>query len=943
MSDVHAVSSEPNSDVEEGHHQPPTSNTPVPTSSQRQNVAAFGALASRNAPQVGGSSAANTSTIRRSELPQQVGSSSLTRRHSLGATDFGRINEEISPEARRLAADFRAALQLPPIDNSSPESALRGHQMQLTAMTEAIHGVFETIAQAEGSGSGGVTLQPIADTPEIRAAQADLTVKTQHAETLESDAQTKRTAATELRSAANEAIEQAKTAHTAHGEAQRAAQAKEATATKAEAAVTKAVEAAKAKAGEATNAEKNAGAAQARAETLGEKAKEAEQAADKAQTTADNKASEARDAEKAASKANQIAQDKSDAATGAQERADELRAKADQLAAAVANTPEKDRAAVQAKATDADTQAKQAESAAKDAKAEAGEAAEHAAQLKSDAHTQKTQAGELQAQAVKAKAAAQEARTSASEASKAAAALKSEASTIRKEALTLKTNAQQLAAKAGPLRTEADEARAQAEEAGEVARRAKLHAQEADAKADDAEEEADDAEDVARTARDDAEAAGRTLQEAIANAPVQTDTGNDATDAASSSHRASTATHDAANTGDTTNAAATDNAARTGNTTWAQIGKNWTLNSLKIVGQQTLSVGVTTALREAVGAGVEALLTHTNASDEVKAGIAGGLYGSVILANLMTMLYHERQGIGNPITHAGNIAQIVSLSAAVTSAATTGTLKDLVPSLVKTFQYSGGRDVGNLYLPLGDNVPEGKANPLTVQAINSFFFYSANQMLVNSVQSFHGVSGAGFVDAMQQNKTDPNTGEAETLRSGFASLATYVVANLAGEAADQFTGRMLNNALSGGKLADLQISLKSDGWPGAEKAFDTLAADGVSRTSIFYTVYGLSAAANPKISPPHFGETGAPWLQNFVGAAFIALLCLPALMTAMKNKRSSASTTSGRAMEEGEPRITSVSTPPGTPPRNETEEIALRDQGGSTSGNRRATASDNRV
>lgn len=943
MSDVHAVSSEPNSDVEEGHHQPPpTNNTPVPTSSQRQNLSSFGALASRNAPQVGGSSGANTSSIRRSDLPVQVGSSSLTRRHSLGATDFSRINEEIPPEARRLAADFRAALQLPPIDNSSPESALRSHQMRLTAMTEAVHGAFDAIAQAEGSG-GSVTIQPIADTPEIRAAQADLTAKTQHAETLESDAQTKRNAANELRSAADEAVEQAKTAHTAHGAAQRVAQEKDASATKAETAATKAVEAAKAKAGEAADAEKNAGAAQGRAETLAGKANEAEDAADKAQTIADNKASEARDAEKTAGEANQIAQGKSDAAATAQKHADELRGKADQLAAAVATTPEKERPAAQAKAIEADKQAKQAEAVAKDAKAEAGEASEHAAQLKSAASTQKTQADELQTQAAKAKATAQEVRTSANDASKAAAALKSEASTIRKDAQALKARAQELASKAGTLRTEADKASAQAREAGEAARQTKLHAQEAAAKADDAEEEADDAEDAARTARDDAEAAGRTLQEAIANAPVQTETGNDATDAAPSSHRASTSTNDVANTGDTTNAAGTDNAARTGNTTWAQIGKNWTLNSLKIVGQQTLSVGVTTALREAVGAGVEALLTHTNASDEVKAGIAGGLYGSVILANLMTMLYHERQGIGNPTTHAGNIAQIVSLSAAVTSAATTGTLKDLVPSLVKTFQYSGGRDVGNLYFPLGDNVPEGKANPLTVQAINSFFFYTANQMLVNSVQSFHGVSGAGFVDAMNDNKTDPNTGEAETLRSGFASLATYVVANLAGEAADQFTGRMLNNALSGGNLADLQISLKSDGWPGAEKAFDTFAADGVSRTSIFYTVYGLSAAANPTISPPHFGETGAPWLQNFVGAAFIALLCLPAVMTAMKNKRNSASTTGGRAMEEGEPRITSVSTPPGTPPRNETDEIALRDQGGRTTGNRRATGSDNRV
>lgn len=932
MSDLHAVSNESNADVDGGQHQhpPSTNNPPVATSSTRPSVGAFGTLASRNA---GAASSSNTSNIRRSGLPQQVISPSLTRRHSLSATDFSRINEEISPEARQVAADFRAMLQLPPIDNSSPERALRGHEVQLTVITGAIHGAFGALAQTQGSGSTGVTIQPIADTPEIRAAQADLTAKTQRAETLESDAETKRTAATELRKAATEAQEQTKTADTAHGEAVRTAQAKEAAATNVETAAATAAKKAHAKEGEAVNAEKSAGAALERAKTLGDGASKAEKAADEAQSAADNKASEAQKAERDAGAANQDARNKSDAASGAQAQADERRAKAVELAAAVEQAPEKEKAAAQTKAAEADKQATQAESAAKEAAAKASEAAERAAQLTLAASKQQTQADALQAQAVQAKTTAQTARTSAEKASEQAAALKNEASKIRNEAQTLKADAAQLASKAGPLRADADKARTQAEEAGEAANRAKLHAQEAGAKADDAEQEADDARDAAGAARDEADAAGRTLQDAIANAPVQTATGNEATDAASSSHRASTST----------NTAGTDDAAGTGNTTWAEIGKNWTLNSLKILGQQTISVGITTALREAVGAGVQALLTHTQASDEVKAGIAGGLYGSVILANLMTMLYHEREGIGNPITHAGNIAQIVSLSAAVTSAATTGTLKDLVPSLMKTFQYSGGRDVGNLYFPLGDNVPEGKANPVTVQAINSFFFYTANQMLVNSVQSFHGVSGQGFVDGMQQNKTDPNTGEAETLRSGFASLATYVVANLAGEAADQFTGRMLNNALSGGNLADLQITLKSDGWPGAEKAFDTLAADGVSRTSIFYTVYGLSAAANPKITAPHFGEPGAPWLQNFVGAAFIALLCLPAVMTAMKSKRNSTTATGGGGVEGGEPRITTISTPPGTPPRNETRDIALRDQGGGTSGNRGATGSDHRV
>ncbi|WP_206950866.1 hypothetical protein [Trinickia acidisoli] len=929
MSDLHGVSIGATSEPEEIEDpQTQTNNPPVQSTSSRQNVGTFGAISSRNTSQAAGTT--GQSGIRRSGALPQIGAATFQRRHSLSATDTAGIHEEISVDARRVATEFSRMMGLnAPIDTTSADTTLQGHAQRLTTIAQSIHHAFDAMGQMNASGGQRLIMQPPPDTPEIRAAQANLTTRTQRADTLEGDAQTLRTAATELRGVATQRGELAQTLGGERREAQREAADKHKAASDAETAAAKADGAATAKDGEAADAEKKAKAASEKAETLGNEAGGAEKAAQTAQSSASEQSKEADKAEREAGDAHKQATTKSDAADRAEEGSGQLREQAQAAAAAAQKAPEKERPAALQTAREADARATQAETAAKEQRAQAQEAAKRAEQLDAHAAGLREQAGQRQTDANKAKAHAQTVRSAADEAGNDAETLKATAKEIRGEATSLRSGADALARKVGPLEAAAGKAKREAQKAEQKETTALEEAQDADDEATQAEQDADEAERTARTARDEANVAGQALRDAIANAPVP-----------SGSDRPASAPENAGNQTSATTTTPADTAARTGNTAAATGAATrstmdtiaqWARSSANVVGQQAVAVGITTALREAVGAGVEALLTHTNASDEAKAGIAGGLYGAVILSNLMTMLYNERQGIGTPVTHAGNIAQIVSLSAAVTAAAATGTLKDLVPSLMKTFMYSGGRDTTNLYMPLGDNIPtEGKANPLTVQAVNSAFFYAANQMLVNSIQSFHGLSGAGLVDAMHDNTTDPNTHEAETLRSGFASLATYVVGNLAGETADQFAGRMLTNAMSGGNLADLQITLTPPAWPGAEKAFDTFSSDGVSRTSIFYTVYGLTAAIDPKITAPHLGEAGASWLQNCVGGAFIALLCLPAAMTAMKKARNAfgGGRTARLGEEEGAARFTSLTTPTNSPPRQTGEAIPMRNRGG---------------
>jgi hypothetical protein len=691
----------------------------------------------------------------------------------------------------------------------------------------------------------------------------------------------------------------------------------------------------------ASNAEADAEAAKTHAQLKGDEAQQAQEAASVAQSVAAQKEAEADGAEKKVAEAQQNATAKGRAALDARDEAKTLRGDADRLVQAEAKASEEDKPAAQLAAQQAQQRASKAETAAQEAEAAAEAAAKEAESLKADAKTQRAEADDLRAKAKAAGDRATTANEAAGSAKTSADALGKTANSIRGEATAAREQAQKLAQKVEPLRAALNAAKAKVEDAVAKEREAQAKARAANEDATEAESEASQAEDALRIARTEEHEAGVALRDVIARTPVPTtaETHVDVQDGSESVH----STVDQTRRGDTpaTNTAAETHETSTAGTQRSSL-ETWGRNALKAGGQQFVAVALTTALREAVGAGVEALLRATHASAEAKTGIAGGLYGAVILANVMSMLYQRQQGVATPMTYGGGALNIVALTAAVATAASTGTLKDLVPSLVKTFAYSGGRDTVNLFMPLSDNAPKDKANPLAVQAVDSMF-YSANQMLVNSIQSFTGLSGAGFVDAMHDNSTDPNTKEAVTLHSGFASLASYVTANFAGELADQFTNRVLNNALSGGNLADLEIKLGPIGWPGGGKALETFATEGVPRTSIFYSVYGLTAGVNPEIKPSHFGETGASWMQNFVGGALIALLCLPAVMFLMKGKRegSRAGSTrgSGDVEQGGETPFTELTTPTNAA-SNQDSAIPLRTRSRADRGNGRESVAD---
>ncbi len=900
-------------------HPPSPSAAPTRQSAHPLNTA----LAPRGTHVGSTSTEAGASGIRRTAIPQLSTAMSATRRHSLPTVTGPRTEGQMDREVRQAADTFAAFIEAgAPVDSADPTTNLQQRSRRLTVAAQLAQAAFGSVAQTSTSGSDRIVVLPeVPDTPEIRGARTDLEAKTSLVERLGEDAKSKQQRAETLGQVAQQAGAAARSAAEQATEAQREAQYRDAKAGDAEREASRAADIASNKDADATRMEGQATAAEQDAAGQAGAARDAQHLAADAQSEAARKAEDASDAERRATDADQSASAKQGDADGLWTEAKALRAQADRLSEVAEHAPAQEKASAQAAAKAAGDRATGAEETAKEAQAAADAAASGAKHLNETAHALRGQAKALQASADEAKAKARAASESADGAQQRATKLRHQATDLRKEADGQKAKASELAQRAAPLRTAANQANEAAAAARTKQTNAEREASKAAETANRAQEEAERAQRAAQAARGEAEQAARALQELIARTPVPNpdEVQSDPADVPETDDAPARTESRRSDPSHATGATEPAHAAEGAEANEADEAPNvdeqqstlaiWARNVAKVHGQQFLAVAVSTALREAVGAGVEGLLTHTEASDQAKAGIAGGLYGTLILSNMMTMLYHEREGTGNVVTHAGNIAQIVSLSAGLTAAATTDSLKSLVPSLVKILPYSGHRDVVNLFMPLGDNVPEGKVSPLRVQAVNSLF-YACNQMLVNSIQSFHGLSGAGLVDAMQQNSTDPNTQEAQTLGSGLASLAVYVVGNYAGEVGDQFASRMLNMAMSGGNLADLKVTLQPPAWPGAEKAWDTFAADGVSRTSLFYSVYGLTGAANPKISAPHLGETGAAWMQNLVGGALIALLCVPALMTALtKSRRPSGSDRSEALAEQGEAAFTELTTP----------------------------------
>lgn len=923
---------------------PQTSNLPTPqaptSSTRQQSHPLSNALPSRGTAQV---SANASASVRRGTGVQLSNTLALSQRHAPSMSTTPGIQAHVDGDIRIAVEGFMASIgEDTPIDSADPTQNLQQHLQRVNATMQGVRQVFEAVARSSTSSGDRIEiLQEVPDTPEIQTARAHLTEKSRAAEDLHAQAGTKRTNADELKGVAAEADKQVRVAGQQTNEAQREAAVCEKRFNDADSAARGADRLASQKETAATDAEADAGAAKKHAQVKGDEAQQAREAASVAQSVAAQKEAEADGAENKAAEAEQNAAAKGRVARDTRNEANTLRGEADRLGQAEAKASEEDKPAAQLAARQAQERASKAETAAREAEAAAEAAAKEAESLKADAQTQRAEAGDLRAKANAAGDRATTANEAAGAAKTRADALEKTANAIRGEATAARDQARKLAQELAPLRTALDVAKAKVKDAVTKEGEAQDKARAANKDATQAESEAREAEDALRIARTEEQEASVALRDVIARTPVPTtaETHVEVQDGSESAHSTVEQTG-GGDTPSTVNAAETHGTSTTG--TQRSSLETWGLNALKTGGQQFVAVALTTALREAVGAGVEALLTATHASPETKTAIAGSLYGAVILANVMSMLYQRQQGVATPMTYGGGALNIVALTAAVATAASTGTLKDLVPSLVKTFAYSGGRDTVNLFMPLSDNAPKDKANPLAVQAVDSMF-YSANQMLVNSIQSFTGLSGAGFVDAMHNNSTDPNTKEAVTLHSGFASLASYVTANFAGELADQFTNRVLNNAMSGGKLADLDIKLGPIGWPGGAKALETFATEGVPRTSIFYSVYGLTAGVNPEIKPSHFGETGASWMQNFVGGALIALLCLPAVMFLMKGKREGSragSTRGGGDVEQGgETAFTELTTPTNAA-SNEDADIPLPTLSRANRGNGRESAAD---
>ncbi|WP_027793982.1 hypothetical protein [Paraburkholderia acidipaludis] len=304
--------------------------------------------------------------------------------------------------------------------------------------------------------------------------------------------------------------------------------------------------------------------------------------------------------------------------------------------------------------------------------------------------------------------------------------------------------------------------------------------------------------------------------------------------------------------------------------------ERWAKNAIKVVGHRAFSVGVATGIREALNYGVEALVQSTHASDEVKTGVAATMMGVVILANIGSAAYRIHRG-DSRWSYAGNAAQAASLTAALIGALKAGTLKDQVSSLAKVGGYSAVRDLMTMIVPLKDNL-HPNPDPIVTQMINSAF-YTVNQFLVNSAQSFHGISGAGIYDGLHGNQTLTEKERSSFIKDSAKGMAVYVAANTAGEIVDSIMPRMIQYRLQHGTfdgMSNLELNL---GIGEPDSLSSTMLDAVVPRLSLFDTVYAGTSALNTRTNTPGIGEQGASYLDNFTSALMIATLCIPYAMT----------------------------------------------------------------
>lgn len=322
-------------------------------------------------------------------------------------------------------------------------------------------------------------------------------------------------------------------------------------------------------------------------------------------------------------------------------------------------------------------------------------------------------------------------------------------------------------------------------------------------------------------------------------------------------------------------------------------GAVWLRNSLDVAGGEAVAVGLSTGIREVVDGLVRTAQNNSHGSEEAQKALAVAIITLIGLGNVATMVSRRGRGTNTMTADAGNVLQILGLTASALSAADKGQLKDLLPGLTKTVVYAGMRDATNTFRPYADNPNAG--NPLAAQAWNTGP-YTVNQLAVNWLQSSQGISGAGIADKLHgittTNATEAAAQRSQVIKGSVAPALAYVGANTAGEVFDKIVGSILEQAVGEqgwAGVSHMAISHEPLRLPSGSDWGDMMEKT-VSRMSLFGTVLGTSAATGAAVSPVRFGETGATALDNFAGAASVAVMCLPFVATLMKKARASAAT-----------------------------------------------------
>ncbi|WP_162878059.1 hypothetical protein [Trinickia diaoshuihuensis] len=877
------------------------------TSQTRRTSLPLSASLPSSAPLIQASSSATvTDGTNRTDLPVQI----------LPTTQ---LSDDENATVQRFAGDFRGF-----VGTSNP-SSLEGHIARIQTSLDVASTALSSLAASEPVPGSQITIDEVAQyahDPGVHAAEREYEDRQKTAVDLAVHAGAKKAEAEEARTSADKADGVVDAAKAILEDAKKGAGAARRAAIDADNKATTAEGHAEAKSKEAEAADGKATAVETQAADARKEADDAGRKADTAQAKATDKTREAEQQQAVADKAKGNAERLKDEADAAAAKASASRETAQQARQAINNAPAEQREAMRAPAQQAEHQASLDQAAAERAASKAKEAAEAAGKEQDSAASLHGEAQSLKKAAADARQHANGLHEKAEGLEQEAAKLRGKATELGNEAKNLKTTAQGLRGEAGKLGRAADEADKKVDKAKAGEQKAIATAKQAREQARTLEKEAEKAEADAEAARDQLKTAGAALGKAVQDAKdkaAEEAAKQKAKQKASATAEgdpseqpeasASTTTNRPTGTGGTPDdeirpvvetenepvstdaAAGNERAARPDSThgpeeTAEQVElrakvANWALNGGKVAGQHLLSVGLATGLREVAGGLAEYLIENNHLSDEAKTFAASGIYASLMLAQAASMVYDERAGAATPLSRTGGAGVLGMLAGSLALGLATKSLKELVPSLVKTFVYSGGRDFVNTVLPLGTN-PKVSANPAVVQMANTLL-YGTNQAVINMWQTFGGESGAGYVSALRNNGTDAITGKPEAVLPGLGAVTSYVTANYMGEVANMFVETGLKSLLKKEPLPDFTLGAAA---PTFKTLGKTMRDDGILRTAAFFGTYAGTNAINPSIPVSHIGERGAGFAESTIGSFYLmAFLLFCAMATAKKDPR----------------------------------------------------------